>query len=483
MKKEKALFFLSDYTWVFFVEKAGLDFRKSKTESDDVSNESSETSLSNGQRKPNDVSFLAEISDEDSYESLDELDEEAIEVKDNNCQTPALSGPTNTETPETQISSNSEATVHVTSVGETEIGLAKKDPFAHDESLNNHPSYKGCAGDATESVETTTVNPEGGLETKDSPAHVEEQDSHCDSKQIAKSPGTVETSDVKLEEGMATEDLSAHVNDLYDLPDTKCVLDSSESPEAISRNSEAAIPVTITNVEQKEDTKGSPLPEDTAVKSVSSTENEASLRVDISSESKEVEEKFEKEGSGKHRETKDPFESAETKESFTVASIEDLSEMPQEISGKIAEKNDSVGKEGNFDDATKDCTKDGTPVKHSFVEESLNKGEGSPTESTGEESCLKGYNEGEVDNDVSSKLQEQKKKEDHSTANESNLNQQNEEKEDGTSDMKQNNEQLRDKDTEVENVANEDDRQQKLSLERSGSEEVAENIDNKEISE
>lgn len=87
-----------------------------------------------------------------------------------------------------------------------------------------------------------------------------------------------------------------------------------------------------------------------------------------------------------------------------------------------------------------------------------------------------------MEDDVSSELQEQKTKEDHSTANESNVNQQNEEKEDGTSDIRQNNEQLKDIDTKVENVGNQDDRQ-KLSLQRSGSEKVAENIDNKEISE
>ena len=474
---------LRDYTCVYFVEKAALDFRKSKTESDEVSSASSETSLSNGQRKPSDVTFLAEMSDEDSYESLDELDEEVSKVKDDKCQTPAQSGPTNTETQETQISSNSETIDHMTSLAETEGGVEKKDSSAHDESLSNHPSYKGCAGDATESVETATVNPEGGLEIKDSPAHVEEQDIHSDSKQLAKSPGTVETSDVKLEEGMATKDLSAHVDELDDLPDTKCIVDSSESPEAVSRNSESAIPVTITNEEQKEESKVSPLPEDIAVKSVCSTENEASLRADISSESKEVEEKFEKEESGDHRETKDSSESAETKESLTVASNEVISETPEEISGEVVETNDCAWKEDNSDDASKDCSKDDNSVKHCFVEESLNKGGVSATESSGEESCLKGYNETDVGNDISSKLQEQKKKEDDSTANESSVNQQNEEKEDGASDIEKDNEQLRDKDTKVEIVANQDDRQQILSLQRSGSEKVAENIDNKEISE
>ena len=462
--------FLRDYTCVYSVEKAALDLRKSKTQSDDVSNASSETSLSKGQQKPNDVSFLAEISDEDSYDSLDELYEADSIIKDN------------TETRETQITSNSEATDHMTNLCETEGGVEKKDLSAHDEILINHPSYKGCGGDATESVETATVNPEGGLEIKDSPAHVEEQDSHSDSKELAKSPGTVETSDVKLEEGMVTKDLSAHVDELDDLFDTKCIVDSSESPEVVSRNSESAIPVTITNEEQKEDSKGSPLPEDTAVKSVCSTENEASLRVDIFSEIKEIEEKYEKEESEEYRETKDSSESAETKESLTVASNEVISETPEEISGETVEKNDSAGKEDNCDDESKDCTKDDNSVKRCFVEESLKKGEVSATESSGKESCLKGDNKTEVEDDVSSKLQEQKTKEDHSTANESNVNQQNEEKEDGTSDIGQNNEQLKDIDTKVENVGNQDDRQ-KLSLQRSGSEKVAENIDNKEISE
>jgi len=451
------------------LEKAALDLRKSKTESDDVSNASSETSLSNGQRKPNDVSFSPEISDEDSYDSLDELYEGDRILKHY------------TETQETQITSNSEATDHMTNLCETERGVEKKDLSAHDEILNNHPSDKGCAGDATESVKTATVSPEGGLEMKDSPAHVEEQDSHSDSKQLAKSPGTVETSDVKLEEGMVTKDLSAHVDELDDLFDTKCIVDSSESPEVVSRNSESAIPVTITNEEQEEDSKGS-LPEDTAVKSVCSTENEASWRVDISSEIKEIEEKYEKEESEEYRETKDSSESAETKESLTVAGNEVISETPDEISGETVEKNDSAGKEDNCDDASKDCSKDDNSVKRCFVEEGLKKGEVSATESRGEESCLKVYNETEVEDDVSSKLQEQKTKEDHSTANESNVNQQNEEKEDGTSDIKQKNEQLKDIDTKVENVGNQDDRQ-KLSLQRSGSEKVAENIDNKEISE
>ena len=468
-EREGVFVFLRDYTCVYSVEKAALDLRKSKTESDDVSNASSETSLSNGQRKPNDVSFSPEISDEDSYDSLDELYEGDRILKHY------------TETQETQITSNSEATDHMTNLCETERGVEKKDLSAHDEILNNHPSDKGCAGDATESVKTATVSPEGGLEMKDSPAHVEEQDSHSDSKQLAKSPGTVETSDVKLEEGMVTKDLSAHVDELDDLFDTKCIVDSSESPEVVSRNSESAIPVTITNEEQEEDSKGS-LPEDTAVKSVCSTENEASWRVDISSEIKEIEEKYEKEESEEYRETKDSSESAETKESLTVAGNEVISETPDEISGETVEKNDSAGKEDNCDDASKDCSKDDNSVKRCFVEEGLKKGEVSATESRGEESCLKVYNETEVEDDVSSKLQEQKTKEDHSTANESNVNQQNEEKEDGTSDIKQKNEQLKDIDTKVENVGNQDDRQ-KLSLQRSGSEKVAENIDNKEISE
>ena len=484
-EREGVFVFLRDYTCVYSVEKAALDLRKSKTESDDVSNASSETSLSNGQRKPNDVSFSAEISDEDSYDSLDELYEANRIVKHY------------TETQETQITSNSEATDHMTNLCETEGGVEKKDLSAHDEILNNHPSYKGCAGDATESVETATANPEGGLEIKDSPAHVEEQDSHSDSKQLAKSPGTVDTSDVKFKEvspgtvdtsdvkfkeGMATKDLSAHVDELDDLFDTKCIVDSSESPEVVSRNSESAIPVTITNEEQDEDSKGSPLAEDTAVKSVCSTESEASLRVDISSEIKEIEEKYEKEESEEYRETKDSSESAETKESLTVASNEVISETPEEISGETVEKNDSAGKEDNCDDASKDCSKDDNSVKRCFVEESLKKGEVSAIESSGEESCLKVCNEADVEDDVSSKLQEQKTKEDHSTANESNVNQQNEEKEDDTSDIGQNNEQLKDIDTKVENVGNQDDRQ-KLSLQRSGSEKVAENIDNKEISE
>lgn len=445
-----------------------MDLKKSKTESDDVSNASSEMSLSNGQRKPNDVSFSAEISDEDSYDSLDELYEADSILKDY------------TETRETQITSK--ATDHMTNLCETEGGVGKKDLSAHDEILNNHPSYKGCAGDATESVETATVNPEGGLEIKDSPAHVEEQDSHSDSKQLVKLPGTVESSDVKVEEGMVTKDLSAHVDELDDLFDKKCIVDSSESPEVVSRNSESAIPVTTTNEEQEEDSKGCPLPQDTAVKSVCSTENEASLRVDISSEIKEIEEKYEKEESEEYREKKDSPESAETKESLTVAGNEVISETPEEISGETVEKNDSAGKEDNCDDESKDCTKDDNSVKRCFVEESLKKGEVSATESRGEESCLKVYNEADVEDDVSSKSQEQKTKEDHSTVSESNVNQQNEEKEDGTSDIRQNNEQLKDIDTKVENVGKQDDRQ-KLSLQRSGSEKVAENIDNKEISE
>lgn len=462
------------------LEKAALAFKKAKVESgdqvDDVSNTSSETSLSIGQRKPDDVSFLGEISDEDSSVSLDEFDKDANDfMGTKNSQTVAQSGAASVEMQErgdkmtgegqevkrssvethssdsSNIISNAEATMRTdcsTSFGETEGNLEVKESFAHDESLENNCNNKGCVVDKLQSIETSAVNAEEGLEAKDLASYVEELDDLPDTKCIADSSETIERSSVEAEDGLETKDLSSHAEEPNDFPDTKCAANLSDSLKTSAINED--ISVTNTNLEGKGEMEDASLPEGDSV------ENSSAITSDVDND---------------------------LENSFPVsAGIENLAVMTEEISENAVETNGSAVKKEDCYNERCDFTKNSDHAPHQLVEDSLSKDQSSPV-ITSEEASLKDSKfEIDVDNDVittaRSELQEQGSGKENLTAEEGNVNlqevlKQDEKEEQATSVSQQNNEPLGDKDPETQESFNRDDRQQTLSLEQNESDEIA----------